>query len=195
MKQFLKYLFFFIWICSALALLGIGAYMLNEKYKEDDISWTLSSYNGDVSLADFKEKIVMIYFGFTHCPDICPTSLYTMSHSLDKLSEKEKSQIVPIFVSVDPDRDNVELLKEYSQYFNKSIIGLTSNKENLDKVTKKYNAFYSMVPMKNSSLKYTVSHTTRIYIVDKNSKLRFSVDSLNQNADYISTKLKLLLDE
>ncbi len=193
MKKFFKYLFFSIWIISATLLLSIGGYLLLEKNKENDISFTLDGLDKKVSLSDFKGKVVLVYFGFTHCPDICPTSLYLMDNSIKKLSDKEKSQVVPIFVSVDPDRDTPKVLSKYVKYFNNQTIGLTSDKETLDKITQKYHAFYSMVPMENSALKYTVSHTTRIYIVDKKGKLRFSVDKNDQNVEYMVSKIKELL--
>lgn len=193
MKTFFKYLFFSIWIIAVLLLLSIGGYFLWEKYKKDDISFTLNSLEQQVSLSDFKGKIVLLYFGFTHCPDICPTSLYLMSNTIKKLTKEEKSQVVPIFVSVDPDRDTTKIISKYVKYFNKEMIGLTADKSTIDEVTKKYNAFYSMVPMENSALKYTVSHTTRIYIIDKKGKLRFSVDKQEQDVNSMLGKIKKLL--
>ena len=193
MKRFFKYLFFFIWVISLLLLLLIGGYVLWDKNKENDISFTLNSLNKKVSLSDFKGKVVLIYFGFTHCPDICPTSLYLMSNSIQKLNIKEKSQVVPIFISVDPSRDTTKILSEYVKYFNEDMIGLTADKKTIDEVSNKYNAFYSMIPMKNSALKYTVSHTTRIYIVGKDGKLKFSVDKQEQNINSMLLKIKKLL--
>jgi protein SCO1/2 len=171
----------------------LGGYYLWEKNKENDISFTLNGFNKTISLSDFKGKVVLVYFGFTHCPDICPTSLYLMSNTINKLSNEEQSKVVPIFVSVDPSRDTTKILNEYVKYFSKKLIGLTADKKTIDEVTRKYNAFYSMVPMKNSVLKYTVSHTTRIYIIDKKGKLRFSVDKQEQNIDSMLKKIKKLL--
>ena len=157
MKSFFKYLFFFIWIMSATLLLILGGYFLWEQNKKDDISFTLNSLEKKVSLSDFEGKVVLLYFGFTHCPDICPTSMYLMTNTIKKLSDKDKSKVVPIFVSVDPTRDTTKILSEYVKYFSNQAIGLTADKKTIDEVTRKYNAFYSMVPMKNSALKYTVS--------------------------------------
>ena len=193
MRNFFKYLFFSIWIISAILLLVLGGYFLLEKNKKDDVSFTLNGLNKTVSLSDFEGKVVLVYFGFTHCPDICPTSLYLMTKTIKKLTNEEKSKVVPIFISVDPSRDTPEILSEYVKYFSNETIGLTADKETIDKVTQKYNAFYSMVPMKNSALKYTVSHTTRIYIVDKKGKMRFAVDKQEQNIDSMFKKIRRLI--
>jgi protein SCO1/2 len=193
LRKFFKYLFFSIWIIAVILLFLLGGYYLWEKNKKNDISFTLNGFNKTISLSDFKGKVVLVYFGFTHCPDICPTSLYLMSNTINKLSNEEQSKVVPIFVSVDPSRDTIKILNEYVKYFSKKLIGLTADKKTIDEVTRKYNAFYSMVPMKNSVLKYTVSHTTRIYIIDKKGKLRFSVDKQEQNIDSMLKKIKKLL--
>ena len=164
-----------------------------EEVEESDISFTLNGLNKTVSLSDFKGKVVLLYFGFTHCPDVCPTSLYLMTNSMNKLKDKEKLDVVPIFISVDPDRDTTKILSEYVKYFNKKLIGLTADKKTIDGVIEKYNASYVMVPMKNSKLKYTVSHTVRIYMIDKKGILRYSIDKADQNVYYMLGKIRELL--
>jgi len=193
MNKYIKYFLLSIWALALIFLVIIVGYVLMDKYKQDDISWTLNSNKGEVSLSDFKDKVVLIYFGFTHCPDICPTSLYLMSDAYKKLTKKEQSQVQLVFISVDPKRDTPKILYEYSKYFNKNIIGLTGNKDLLDNITQKYNAFYRFVPTPKSTLKYTVSHTTKIYIIDKVGKLQLSLDPHKQDVEYLIESIKSLI--
>jgi cytochrome oxidase Cu insertion factor (SCO1/SenC/PrrC family) len=219
LKKLFKYLLSFVLIVSIILLFLLGGYYLWEKNKkssweesketlwentkdglwdmeeveESDISFTLNGLNKTVSLSDFEGKVVLVYFGFTHCPDVCPTSLYLMSNTVKKLKDKEKLDVVPIFISVDPDRDTTKILNKYVKYFNERLIGLTADKRIIDEVIEKYNASYSMVPMENSVLKYTVSHTVRIYMIDRKGILRYSIDKDNQNVYYMLGKIRELL--
>ncbi len=176
-----------LWEKSSISLWDI------EEVEESDISFTLNGLNKTVSLSDFKGKVVLVYFGFTHCPDVCPTSLYLMSNSIKKLKDKEKLDVVPLFISVDPNRDTPKIISGYVKYFNKQLIGLTADKKIIDEVIEKYNASYSMVPMENSKLKYTVSHTVRIYMIDRKGILRYSIDKDDQNVYYMLGKIRELL--
>ncbi|MCW8983370.1 MAG: SCO family protein, partial [Gammaproteobacteria bacterium] len=97
--------------------------------------FTLQSVDGPVSLNDFKGKAVLIYFGYTWCPDICPTNLALMSAAFGDLEDKNPElmkQIQGIFISVDPERDSPERLKEYTNFFHENIIGITGTKDLID---------------------------------------------------------------
>ncbi len=133
--------------------------------------FTLSSASGDISLKDFRGKVVLIYFGYTSCPDVCPTSLGALSAALKKLSDQEMAQFQPLFISVDPARDNVEKLATYSQYFHPKMIGATSDLEYLRSLAKRYGAYFRKAEVGNSSLGYAIDHSSTIYVVGKNGKL------------------------
>ena len=133
--------------------------------------FTVEIQNGDLSLKDLRGKVVVLYFGYTQCPDICPTSLALLTQALNQLSKDELKQVQSIFVSVDPDRDNVTRLKEYAAYFHPNIIGATAEKEVIDKIVKMYGAAYKKVDSK-SAVGYLVDHSSYTYLIDKKGKLR-----------------------
>lgn len=136
--------------------------------------FTLQSANGPVNLGEYRNKVVLLYFGYTFCPDICPTSLSLLSVTLNELSTEELQQVQAIFVSVDPERDTLEHLKTYAGYFHKNIIGATGSREQIDAAVKKYGAGYNIIKS-TSETDYSVDHTSYTYIIDKNGKLRFSL--------------------
>ncbi len=138
--------------------------------------FTLQSINGPVKLSDFRGKIVVLYFGYTACPDICPTSMATLKGALNQLTPEEIAQVQGIMVSVDPERDTLEHTNTYAQYFHPHIIGVSGEQENLREITKRYNAFYRKVEMKNSSMGYTIDHSAILYVIDKQGKLREQVE-------------------
>lgn len=123
-----------------------------------------SQHNKPYSLADARGKVVLLFFGFTLCPDVCPTTLSTIQTVLDQLGEKAE-QVQPIFISVDPQRDKPEILKSYLQYFSNNYIGLTGTIEDIDKVVKQYQGFYSYMGNVSAN-QYMVDHTSNLYIIN-----------------------------
>ena len=128
----------------------------------DNGDFTLHNAKGDVHLSDFKKKIVLIYFGYASCPDICPTSLAFMGNALNKLREDELKKVQVLFVSVDPERDTVKKLADYTAYFHPNILGITGSKQEIDKVVKQYGASYKKVAS-DSAIDYIVDHTASFY--------------------------------
>jgi len=119
---------------------------------------------------DFKNNFLLVFFGFTNCPDICPNTLNNISKVMDQLDKNVS--IIPLFITVDPERDTVEVLKKYLTNFHPKIIGLTGTNEQIDSVKKKYKIFSKKVMQieKESHVDhgdYGVGHTTIIYLMDK----------------------------
>ena len=133
--------------------------------------FTLYGKDGAVSLADFRGKVVAIYFGYTQCPDVCPTNLSLMGAAFKQLSKEELNNIQGIFISVDPGRDSPEHLAEYTKYFHPKIIGISGTPEMVDPIVAKYGAFYEKISYSNSAMLYGISHTSETYIVGKDGKL------------------------
>ncbi|WP_456374907.1 SCO family protein [Thiolapillus sp.] len=133
--------------------------------------FTLRSADGPVSLQDFRGKLVLIYFGYTSCPDVCPTSLGALSSALKKLSDDEMARIQPLFISVDPDRDDLEKLQAYAAYFHPRMIGATADLPYLEKLAKRYGAFFRKAPVEDSNMGYAIDHSSTIYIVNGDGKL------------------------
>ncbi len=132
--------------------------------------FSVNTADGKFNLSDYKGRVVALYFGYTLCPDVCPTSLGFTAAALRQLTDEELSGIQTLFVSVDPDRDDVEHLKDYAQYFHPSMIGGTDSREVIDKIVKQYGASYRFVETE-SSLKYLVDHSSTIYLIDKTGAL------------------------
>jgi len=151
-----------------------------EQYKDTKkYDFVLDTANGQISKDDFKGKILIVYFGYTFCPDVCPTSLSSLAQALNKFDSKEVDNFVGLFISVDPSRDTLENLKEYTKYFHKNFIGATSSKENIDDIVKRYDSYYKIVPLEDSAIKYSIAHTSYIYIFDKDGKFVERIDHLN----------------
>lgn len=142
------------------------------------------------TLADFKGKAVVIFFGYTHCPDVCPTTMSDMAQALKLLgNDAEKVQV--LFVTVDPERDTQELLANYVPAFNPGFIGLYGDEAATAKVAKDFRIFYQK--HKNAKGKsYDVDHTAGTYVFDPTGKLRLFI-SYGQGAESIAHDLRILL--
>lgn len=134
--------------------------------------FTLQSDQGEISLHDFKGKVVPIYFGFTSCPDVCITSLTKMAQAIKTLPKEQQEQIQPIFITVDPERDSVEKVGEYVRYYHPNMLGLTGTSEQIAKVAKQYLVIYEKVQMEDSKMGYTMDHSSIIYLVGKDGLLK-----------------------
>ncbi|CUB02713.1 SCO family protein [Marinomonas fungiae] len=132
--------------------------------------FTLTSANGPVSLSDFEGKAKLVFFGYTHCPDVCPLTLANVKVGLKQLPEALRNQVQTIFVSVDPKRDTFDHLSEYVSFFDPSFVGLTGTKEEVDRVVRQYGAFYRIE--EGDGKNYTVSHSARLYVIGKDNQIK-----------------------
>jgi protein SCO1/2 len=115
----------------------------------------------------------LVFFGFTHCPDVCPTTLYQTSQMLEQLGPGgEKARV--LFISVDPERDTSEKLKDYLSNFDKRIVGLTGSREQVDAVEKAYRVYARKVPTKDGN--YTMDHSGLVYLMDARGRFVSSFD-------------------
>lgn len=129
--------------------------------------FALTDHDGrKVTNKDFEGRPVLIFFGFTHCPDVCPTALAQISSVFEKLGPDAK--INALFVSVDPERDTPASLKDYLSSFDKRIIGLWGDPETTRAVMKSFRAFAAKVPLKDGD--YTMDHTAIAYLMDKQGR-------------------------
>lgn len=114
---------------------------------------------------DLRGAPFLVFFGFTHCPDICPTKLFEISEVLRAAGAKGE-KLRALFISVDPERDTVETLKSYLGSFDPRIIGLTGDRAAIDAAIKAYRGYSKKVPLKDGD--YTMDHTALVYLMDKN---------------------------
>jgi cytochrome oxidase Cu insertion factor (SCO1/SenC/PrrC family) len=128
-----------------------------------------SQFNQPYSSTDAHGKVVLLFFGFTHCPDVCPNTLSTVQTVLGQLGDNAE-HVQPIFISVDPQRDKPEILKNYLQYFHSNYIGLTGTSEEVDKVVKQFQGFYSFKGDVSGG-NYSVDHTSNLYIINTLGKV------------------------
>jgi protein SCO1/2 len=154
--------------------------------------FTLQSVKGPVSLHDLKGKVVVLYFGYTACPDICPTSMGTLKAALGQLTPQELQQVQGIFVSVDPERDTLEHVQTYAGYFHPNIMGLSGKLDALNVLAKQYGAFFRKVEMPGSAMAYTIDHTATLYVLDKDGKVRETVQHAAPPAELAAAIRKYL---
>lgn len=155
--------------------------------------FTLQGKEGPVSLSDFEDQLILIYFGYTWCPDICPSSMMFMARAIKNLSPEEQARIQPMLISVDPQRDTPERLASYVDFFEAGIIGLTGEEEYLRKLVREYGAFFRYTPVE-SAMEYTVDHTSEFYLVNHRGEL---VDTLSHNlsGNQLSSRLQQALQQ
>ena len=155
--------------------------------------FVLDAHGGPVALADYRGRLVVLYFGYTWCPDICPTGLAVLALALDQLTARERDQVQVIFVSVDPQRDTSQRLKTYAGYFHDSILGVTGTPEAVAEVARRYGVAYRVV-QQQSATEYAIDHSADLYLVDRSGKLRLTLPHGTSPAS-IAALLRAQLDQ
>ncbi|TVP88604.1 MAG: SCO family protein [Thioalkalivibrio sp.] len=122
------------------------------------------------NLADYRGQVVLLYFGYTHCPDVCPTSMVVMRQVLRPLDAAELERVQGVFVSVDPERDSAEQLAEYAAFFHPGILGVTGSAEQLAAAGRRYGAAWQRVDS-GSEMGYSVDHSSYIYVIGPDGRL------------------------
>lgn len=134
------------------------------------IDFTLQGAGGPVSLSDLRGRVVLVNFGYTSCPDICPTVLANIAAGLKQLTAEEARQVSVVFISVDPGRDTPARLAEYTAFFHPAIMGVTGSAERIAEVAARYGAFYSL-QKPDAAGNYVVDHSSEIFLVDRQGQL------------------------
>ena len=152
---------------------------------------SLTDQNGQPrTLADFKGKVAVVFFGFTQCPDVCPTTMAELAQVKASLG-KDGDRVQGVFVTVDPERDTAAVLKTYMGGFDPSFIALRGSLEDIAATAKEFKVFYAKVPGKTEG-SYSVDHTAGSYVFDAQGKVRLFV-RYGAGAEALAADLKTLL--
>lgn len=153
--------------------------------------FTLQTADGPISLRDLRGKVVLLYFGYTHCPDVCPASMAAGAQALTRLSPEERGKTRLLYVSVDPARDTPARLKEYTAYFHPDMIGATGTPEQIAAVTSAYGASYiKQAPRQDGG--YAVDHSTQTYVIDPDGRLAGEIPFGASAVEVVDAVRKLL---
>lgn len=128
--------------------------------------FTLESIDGPFHLSNLKGKVVVLFFGFTSCPDVCPLSLAKIGACFSSLSAEELDNVRALFITLDPERDTAQIVQTYARYFHPNIIGLSGKRHEIEAVTSQYGIEFERHLAPDSALGYTISHPPAIYLVD-----------------------------
>ncbi|MFC3340371.1 SCO family protein [Paracandidimonas soli] len=180
----------------ALALAGCDASPKLENLNGLDLSdvdfgadFQLTDHKGQRrTLADFKGSVLLVFFGFTQCPDVCPTALFRATEVKELLGEEGK-RIQVAFITIDPERDTPDVLEAYVTAFDPEFVGLYGSLEETQKTARDFKVFYAKVPTGSS---YTMDHTALTYVYDAKGKLRLALRH-NQTAEEYAEDIRQVL--
>lgn len=185
---------------AAVALAGILAACGDPapSFKGNDISGTqlgknlaLNDHNGQArTLRDFAGKVTVVFFGFTQCPDVCPTSLAELSQVMQKLGG-DADRVQVLMITVDPERDTPEILKQYVTTFDPRFLGLTGTPDQIKQAAASFKAYYAKVPTEGGK-NYTMDHTAAFYLLDGKGESRVLANN-TIGAEALAHDIKALL--
>lgn len=151
--------------------------------------FTLTNHFGEkTSLKDYQGKTVLLFFGYLNCPDVCPTALIGIKMALRQLKDEERKKTQVLFITVDPDRDDSQFMKEYLEAFDSSFIGLRGSTEEIAKVGKQYNIRYFKEQIKSEN-EYNVAHSSTLFMIGDKGKVK-DLFSHPANQTYLAKRLR-----
>lgn len=161
--------------------------------EQNKYEFTGQSSQGEIALSDLKGQNVVIYFGYTYCPDVCPITLETLGKAVESLKDYNitAKDLLLLYVTLDPARDTPEALDEYAMWFYPNGMGIRFEEEDLQKITKTYNIKYEIFPMEGSAVDYSVAHSSALFFFNKDGKL---VDRItNLTVDNMAASIKKVM--
>jgi len=163
-----------IGIIVALSVAAFGWYSLNKipdnEFPEFKPAFSLHSAKGPFKLSNISGKVGLIFFGYAHCPDVCPATMVNFAQTLELLDENERARVKALFISLDPDRDTPEIMAKYSGFFHSDILGLSGSVEEITAAAKSFLIAYEH-DKPNDLGNYSMNHSTYIFIVRPDGKL------------------------
>ena len=180
-------------MCALAVLPAIAHELATKEIAGRGGDFTLQSFNGPISLEQLRGKVVLLFFGYTSCPDVCPLTLSVLSKVFSKLNADELDRVTALFISLDPDRDTLETLRKYTGYFHPNIVGVTDRKEVIDEVTEKYGVVYERVEKPSSPIGYVILHTLDVLVINGQGELLDTRISATDQVEDIAEHVKSLL--
>ena len=195
-----KQMFITLFIFSILALSGCASLRPPEFHGASYTNpapppnFTLpSTQGGEFTLNEQKGMVVLLFFGYTYCPDVCPATMGTIKAALNQLSDEERQDITVIFVTIDPERDTIERLGQYLSGFNAGYVGAVPTLEDLEQLKNDYGIVAEKEEIQPDG-SYLMAHTGLVYVIDRTGNLRVGFFS-NTTADDMENDIRLLLKE
>ena len=176
----------------AVLLLGAGLFMWFNGDAGPKVGGPFALENGNgqvVTDRTFRGKYMLVYFGYTHCPDVCPTTLNAVADALDKLGPLA-NKLQPVFITIDPKRDTPAVMKEYAAAFTPRLVGLTGTPEQIAKVAKEYHVFYSVTQKAPND--YEVDHSSVLYLMGPKGKFVAPLRT-GETGEEIANRLRKLM--
>jgi protein SCO1/2 len=188
-----------VWaILAGVAMLAVSGVASTSEFRTSDVtgqgygnamSGLVGSDGRARSRDDFKGRVTVLLFGFTHCPDVCPTALLNLSAVLDQLGE-DRGLVQIAFITVDPQRDTLEVLRDYTSSFGPNFVGLTGRPDAIRQVAKAFKVFFQKKPLPGGD--YTMDHSVAIYVLDKQARVRLMFTVNRQLEDVAHDIIELL---
>lgn len=192
------------WIILAVALIaGLATRYFVDRHdvsvaEAEQSSGQLESGKASVDLFNTSDnRLRVVYFGFTHCPDVCPTSLAILGAALKAITPDTLNKVWPVFITLDPERDTPEKSAQYAQYFHQNITGMTGTMAQTQLLAKKYGVLFMKTKQEDSALEYSVDHSSYFYLLKPDGTLLEKVPhTLNPNilVDAIDRNERLLIE-
>lgn len=156
------------------------------------VDFLLEGPGGPVRLSQFQDEVVLLFFGYTHCPDVCPTTLLALKRAYERLSPQEQERVRVIFISVDPDQDTPEIADQYAKNFHPRFLGLSGSPEAIQEVARTFGVYYQKAQYRGPK-EYLVDHTATTFVVQKGKLvLLFSPDKVEATDKVVDDLLALL---
>lgn len=156
--------------------------------------FTLTAHSGErVSLSDFDDKVVLLYFGYTYCPDVCPASMAQLAKATGELTAEERDQVQVAMITVDPNRDTKELMADYMGHFDSTFLGFTGTEGEIAEVADAYGVYYEK-QAGGAETDYLVNHTASVFVIDKDGYLRM-LYPFSTPGENIASDLRQLVKE
>lgn len=158
-----------------LAAAAVGLYQLGIGQENDEPQGgpiAMPSTQGDFSLTQLgDDEIAIISFGYTYCPDVCPMNQAVKRQALAQLSDAQRERVVPVMITVDPERDTLDRMSEYMQFFGSEFIGLVGSQEQLTDVAERYGVIWRRVEAPESAMAYTIDHSASLFLVNREGEI------------------------